>query len=266
MNKIKLYMGIPTTGTIVDSQTYILREMEKKYGDRIEFIYPEKCVRRVFHDFARNAIVEDFMASGADILFFLDSDVVPPSDILEMVLQHERWEVAGAPYPIFITPSTEKRPQVVFTAYKGKGLKGLQSADIPDSGTEYIDGLATGCMFIKRHIFEKLKKPYFEFKYDKETRYMVEGEDLGFCRKVGDLGYKFYVDYSMVCKHYKSVCLLEVNNYAMEYAKRTVAQYDGMIRAQVAILEAHVKKTNDKAKNKLITNVSQTMINDLKRT
>lgn len=241
MVKTKVFCAVPTTGDVVDSQTYFWRAVEKAYGDRIEFIWPEVCVRRIFHDAARNALVEEFLASGADVLFFLDSDVVPPHDLFDMFDKLADWDCAGAPYPIFMVPNGETGPQVVLTVYKQREQGGLGSANVPKEGTEYVEGLATGCLFIKRHVIEQLDKPYFEFKYDKETRVMKEGEDLGFCRKVGDLGYKFYVDYSMVCRHYKKVCLLEVNNYAIDYANKSVMKYDAAIRPMVKQLETKLK-------------------------
>lgn len=249
MEKIKLYCAVPTMGTVSDSQTYFWRAAEKKYGDRIEFIWPEQCWRRIFHDYARNEQVEEFLKSQADILFFLDSDVTPPDDLFDIVLDHEKWQLAGAAYPVFMTPAGLDRPQVTFTVYKGKAGGGLGAAEMPSEGTGFVDGLATGCMFIKRDVFKHLAKPYFEFKFDAETRLMTEGEDLGFCLKVNALGYKFYTDYSKVCKHQKTVCLLEMNNYAMEYARRSVEQYDAMIRPQLNELAARLKA---KPKSKLL--------------
>ncbi len=238
--KIKVYVGIPTTGTVCDSQTFALRELEKNYGHRIEFVYPEKCVRRIFHDFARNSIVEEFLKTDCDVLWFLDSDICPPKHVLDLVTVHwDKWQVAGAPYPVFMNPSGEKNCQVLFCVYV-KGEKGFAPSNIPFAGTALVDGLATGCMFIKREVFEKLSKPYFEFKYDAESRLLTEGEDLGFCHRVSALGYKFFTDFSMVCKHYKTVCLLELNNYAIDYANNSVAAYDRLIRSQVEQLKEMV--------------------------
>jgi hypothetical protein len=240
-NKIRVFCAVPTTGTIADAQSYFWREAEKKYADRIEFIWPALCVRRIFHDFARNSLVEEFLKSDADILYFLDSDVVPPPDVFDMVMEHEKWVVAGAPYPIFMTPPGYTEPQIVFTAYKGVGSKGVSAADCPNEGKEFIDGLATGCLFVKRELFSQMQKPYFAFEYDEETRSLTAGEDLSFCRKVRDLGHKFYVDYSKVCRHYKHVCLLEMNNYARQYAKSSVSMYDSLVRPLLSELQAKLK-------------------------
>lgn len=241
--KIKLFVACPTTGWVSDLTMFTLRKIEKTYSDRIEFIWPEFCVRRIFHDFARNSLVDEFLKSEADIIWFLDSDVAPHDDVLEMVLQHDKWELAGAPYPVFMAPPGFRLPQILFTVYDGRnGGGGLAAADVPNKGTAYVDGLATGCMFIKRDVFSKLNKPFFDFTYDKETRALTGGEDLRFCNKVTALGYKFYVDYSMVCKHYKNVCLLDVNNYAIDYAKRSIEQYSNEMKTKVENLVAEMKR------------------------
>lgn len=250
MKKIKLYVGIPTVGTVVDFQSYMLRDLEKQYGEHIEFVYPTACAQRIFHDFARNAIVEDFLKTDCDILWFLDSDVVPPVHVLDLITKHKDWQVAGAAYPIFMKPKGEDHRQVVFTAYKGSNGTGLSPTRIPDEGVEYVDGLATGCMFIKRGVFDLLKKPYFEFKFNPETREPIEGEDLGFCLKLKALGIKFLTDYSMVCKHQKTVCLLDVNNYAMSYAKKAIEAYDAQVRGQVEALVKLVKSQQAAPKSK----------------
>ena len=62
---------------------------------------------------------------------------------------------------------------------------------------------------------------------------MTEGEDFYFARRCMEKGLKFFTDYSMVCRHQKSLDLLDLNNYAVEYANRAVAAYDRAIRAQL---------------------------------
>jgi hypothetical protein len=240
--KIKVYMGIPTTGVVCDTQPYLLRELQQKYGDRIEFVYPEVCVRRIFHDFARNEIVKEFLATDCDVLWFLDSDIAPSRHVLDLITEHwDKWKVAGAPYPVFMTPTGYDNPQVLFCVYKGTDGEGLRPSAIPYSGTDFVDGLATGCLFIKREIFEQMEEPYFEFKYDQKSRIMTEGEDIGFCKKVLKQGYRFFTDYSMVCKHYKTICLLEMNNYAIDYANRAVKNYDAQVRDKVEALVSRIR-------------------------
>ena len=232
--KIKVYMGLPTMGDVVDSQVHMLREIEKIYQDKVELVYPDRCVRRIFHDFARNCIVEEFLSSDCDVLWFLDADITPHKSVLDLVVCHfDEWKVAGAVYPIFMTPPGEETPEVLITAYKKTETGNYTMDKVPTMGTGFVDGLTTGCLFIKKEVFSELKKPYFEFTYENETRLIKEGEDLGFIRKMGNLGYKFFTNYAFVCKHYKNVDLLDMNNYAMIYAKRAVNYHDSIVKDQV---------------------------------
>ncbi len=240
MSRTKVFVAVPSMGTISDGQVFALRDMEKTYADRIEFIYPEKCIQRRFHDYARNGLVEEFLASEAEILWFLASDIIPAPHVLDLITKNgEHWDLAGAPYPVFMTPTAGEGPQVVFCVFK-EDAKGLHAASVPMSGTEFVDGIATGCIFIKRGIFAQLERPFFEFQFDSK-RMITEGEDLGFCRKVNALGHKFFIDYSMSAAHFKTVNLLDVNNYAVEYANKAIAAYDAQIRPQMVKLAQAVE-------------------------
>lgn len=235
---IKVFMGIPTTGSVCDAQGYVLRDIEAKYKDKVQLVYPKHCVRRIFHDFARNAMVDEFLASDCDVIWFLDSDIAPDKSVLDLITEHwDKWDAAGAPYPVFMSTPGSEQLQVVFTVYNGNDGRRMAPTDIPRSGTDFVDGIATGCLFLKRGVFDSLKKPYFEFKYDLETRNPIQGEDLGFCMKLNDLGIRFFIDYSKVCKHYKTVCLLDVNNYAIEFANKAVMAYDRVVQTQFATLK-----------------------------
>lgn len=249
MKKTRIYMGIPSTGSREDSQIYALRRLQQKYQDQIELVYPEIYVGRIFHDFARNEYVKDFLKSDCDILWFLDSDVVPPGNVLDLVTLHgEKWKLAGAPYPVWMTVPGYDGQQVVFTVYVRDPNNGaLHASPVPDAGLAFVDGMATGCIFIHREVLEKVPAPWFEFKYDPITRNIIEGEDLGFCKKTCDLGYKFFTDFSMVCHHFKKVSLLDVNNYAMQRERNAIINFERKTRqilARQKLNQAPAKKSN----------------------
>lgn len=253
--RIKVYMGICSTGDRHDSQNYFLRRMEKKYSDQIEFVYPEIYIGRIFHDHARNAYVKQFLASDCDVLWFLDSDIVPSERVLDLITNHySKWEVAGAPYPVWMSQAGYEGPQITYTVYKKLGDgKGLAPAPIPDQGIDFVDGIATGCIFIKRAVIEKLQAPWFEFKYDPVTREITEGEDLGFCMKVSELGHKFFIDYSMLCHHFKKVSLLDVSNYVEMQKQAVLDASDRMYRQAIAKIKLkEMTRPKSQPKSRLI--------------
>lgn len=252
----KLYMGFPSNGNVCDFQSYVIRDLVDRYSDEIEFIFPEQLCQRIFHDSARCGIVEDFLDSGADILWQLDADIAPPKYLLDLIVLHgDKWELAGAPYPVFMAQPNETYRQLVFTVYKAlapdpvTGKPRVAPTECPNEGTAFIDGIATGCLFIKREVFDKLERPYFEFKYDPISRQPIEGEDIGFILKMHKLGIKFFIDFSMVCKHFKNnIDLLEMNNYAISYAQKCVDYQRRAIEDQVKQVEEKFLKL--KAENK----------------
>lgn len=232
--KIKVYCAHPSTGNRSDAQVYALRDIAEQYKEAIEFVYPASLAMRVFHDFARNAMVEDFLKTDCDVCWFLDSDVSPPISVGTLITQHyDKWKVAGCPYPLFLTPIGEEQPKINFAIYNDYG-HGFNNAPLPPSGTDFVNGIATGCIFVKREIFETLTAPWFEFKYEEKTRKMILGEDIGFCKKVNALGHKFFVDYSMLCRHFKNVDLLDINNYVISEFNARWLDQDRFMRSQLA--------------------------------
>lgn len=247
---IRVFMGIPSMGERSDHQVYQLRDIEKRYAGEVELVYPERCCHRFGHEFARNEIVEEFLESDCDVLWFLDADVTPPVHILDLLTVHanKNWLAAGAPYPLFLPSHVTGDLAVAYTVYRGNapdanGNTGLKYSDCPFSGTEWVDGLATGCLFLRRELFSKLEKPYFAFKRKPDTQECIEGEDLGFALKLQKLGIKYFVDHGMVCGHIKKVNLLDVQNYATALANAKLTAMHEQIRGEltVAIQEAAKK-------------------------
>lgn len=230
-------MAIPSTGKRLDAQNYFLRRIEKRYAESIELVYPDVFVSRIFHDFARNQYVKQFLASDCDAIWFLDSDILPPDRVLDLVKNHwDKWDLAGAPYPVWMTQEGYEDKQITYCVYrKSETGPGMVPAAVPlNGGIDNVDGMATGCIIIKRHVFDKLSEPYFEFKYDEKTREIRHGEDLNFCYKVNELGYKFFTDYSMVCHHYKEVSLLDVDNLIQSKVQEAIDASDTQLRQIIA--------------------------------
>lgn len=260
-----MYLGLPTNGSVSDFQPYMLRDLQERYKDEVELVYPEQLCQRIFHDAAREGVIQDFLSTDCDILLFLDSDICPPKHLLDLITMHgDKWECAGAPYPVFMAQPGENFRQLVFTVYKATtpdpttGKPRMAPCDCPNEGTAFIDGIATGCLLIKREVFDKLERPYFEFKYDPITRMPIEGEDIGFILKMHKLGIKFFTDFSMACKHFKNnIDLLEMNNYAISYAQKCINHQSEMIATQVKAVEDKYWKIKEENKKlvKFITDM-----------
>ena len=72
-----------------------------------------------------------------------------------------------------------------------------------------VDGAATGCMLIHRKVFDKVEKPYFEIPLD-EDGLAACSEDIYFCGKAQEAGFKIWIDKRMIANHYKIMDLKSV--------------------------------------------------------
>lgn len=146
---------------------------------------------------ARNLVHDQFLErSKNEFLWMLDSDVIPPPGIVETLLGHmERTDVriVGGWYRI-------KQEPYLPVVYEDDGFdeRGIAqyrqySNNEVGKGLEEVDAAGAGCWMIHRSVVEAIgKKPF----------HMAEGgEDLLFCRKVREAGFKLWIDWSLSCAH-----------------------------------------------------------------
>ena len=162
-------------------------------------------------DNARSHCVNKFIELSNDEndrLWFIDADIVPPPNGLEVLMEHDK-DVVGllcfmmkpddsgqlVPLPIALKYNEEKK-YIIY--WEGKGL------------TE-IDAFGGGCVMSKRKVFEKIGGRAYEFHYYPDGTLKLVG-DYDFCQKVQKAGMKVYVDYSTICGHIKTVDLMSINN------------------------------------------------------
>ena len=144
---------------------------------------------------ARNEMVEAALKAKAKYLWFLDDDVTPPLDaarslIVTLENSDDSTMVAGGIYCAKVMPT---EPVVC----RGEGLGSFwkwKEGDIFECSS-----IGTGCMMIKTEVFKKLEKPWFktvdEFCNQKN-------DDVYFCAKVQQSGYKILADGRVTCIHW----------------------------------------------------------------
>ena len=148
--------------------------------------------RNSLTDANRNEIVAGgFLDDGADYLFFMDDDTVPPVDAILRLLRLGYPLVSG----LYFMPSEPYNP----IAYMKKEGTGLYEAvyDYPKGGLFEVDAIGMGCALIHRSVYEKIKqkhtvmeryngslfpilkkqvkKPFIKKHIKRETPYVVNG-------------------------------------------------------------------------------------------
>lgn len=144
---------------------------------------------------ARNSAAQLVMENGFQYCFFLDSDVICPPDTIIRLMAHRQPIVSGLYYrrnePLF--------PVMLRNVEAGR--EWIQEYRIPD--LLEVDYVGAGCLLIHRSVFEKVPKPYFEWKVDRMDLPERErmSEDFSFCEKAKASGFKVLVDTSVQCVH-----------------------------------------------------------------
>ena len=147
---------------------------------------------------AREVLAETAISHGCRYLFFLDDDVVVPSDCLlklTSLLNQNMPDIGkvGAVTGIYTTKDAASSPHVYFKM--GEGASWHWKV-----GTTFeVANCGAGCLLIDLDTLKKLPKPWF--KFTAEPNCMI-GEDIHFCELLRTHGYKLLAHGGVLCKHY----------------------------------------------------------------
>jgi hypothetical protein len=141
---------------------------------------------------ARQDLVEQFLKTDCQWLFWIDDDVVPPPHALWQMLSHGEKVVNGLvpfkepPYnPNWYLDPIYDKSRDTWT-YEG-------FFNPPSDKLVEIASAGLACSLIHREVIEKMEYPYFTLD--------AAAEDHSFWRKVKDAGYQLYGDPSVQCIH-----------------------------------------------------------------
>ena len=187
----KIFIGVPNTGFLKTELVEWLFRLKNDDKFKTTLFFPQNRP----HDYNRNVIVTEFLKTDNDYLLMIDSDVVPVSNVLEL-----------ANFDVGIVSGYVKAYKNGETIPIGmKKVKGGYKVKSPlKVGMNEVDAVGTGCLMVKREVFEKMDKPYFRFQYD-ENGFLSNGEDFHFCEKAKQLGYKIYFNGSYPAQHFTLV-------------------------------------------------------------
>lgn len=161
----------------------------------------------------RNTITMDALAKDCTHLLFLDADMVYPADTIQALLNH-REKIVGA--------LTFKRwPPFNPILYTGEPYKMTLMENIPDGLTE-VTATGTGCLLIDCSVFDQIPYPWFEFCKTEEGNPV--GEDVNFCYKAREAGFKIFVDCEVKTEH---LCQVRVNESLWLLSKAMIESGQG---------------------------------------
>jgi hypothetical protein len=139
-------------------------------------------------DLARNQIAEGILSEPSFThLLFVDSDNITtsPPDVNEAISRLLKHDI-----PIVCGLYRLKTPNYPFSI--------AFSPDAANDRLFEITGCGMGFCLIKREVFEKVPRPWFEYKDDGVE---LVGEDVYFCEKARASGYKVFADPTILLSH-----------------------------------------------------------------
>ena len=180
---MKVLIEIPHTGNFPYQFVHafplmMIRAMQK--GISIEY---ELRGHSLVYD-AREGAAKHFLSSDNDFLLFLDSDMMPPPDMLSKLIEYDK--------PIVSALAFRRVPNYEPCIFKKVDNEATLYLDYP-KGLIEVEGVGMACTLIKREVFEKVKEPWF--------RPGDLGEDLSFCKRVKEAGFPIYCDTNLICGH-----------------------------------------------------------------
>jgi GT2 family glycosyltransferase len=169
---------------------------------------PVKYIKQGYSagDTKSHAVYWFLMYSKADYLLILDDDVIPPPNLLS--LADRNVDIVAGLYPI-LNLKLSKMP--FYSAYMRYGNGFIPADDMKTNiGMVERDAVAGGAMCIRREVLQKIKPAFLDL-YDEWGR-KTTSEDIYFCLKAKEAGYKIYADYDVLCEHIKNVRVTEMIN------------------------------------------------------
>ncbi len=156
---------------------------------------------REAHARSLNCIRDYFLENNYDYLLNIESDLLPPRDIIKNLLAHNKL-VVGSLYNIgFYNNNEEPLRPCLFNVRKPKGI--LETYNLPSNegfaffgnGLVKVHGMGIGCVLIHKQILEKFK---FWFYIDNKIKH----SDVLFYMDLRNNGYDVFVDTDYLIPHY----------------------------------------------------------------
>lgn len=144
---------------------------------------------------SRNKLRQYVLDNGFDYLLSLEADVVPPFDIIQRLLVHNKDVVSGV---YFNNLEKDGRIQTLMLLWVNRGddkntIYHVSETELANPRLIEVAMCGLGGVLISRKVLEKV-----EFRYDKA---FVSFDDVWFCKDVKANGFSIYGDTGVVCRH-----------------------------------------------------------------
>jgi hypothetical protein len=152
----------------------------------------------------RELIAEDALDGNFDYLFFLDDDMVFPSDALSLMLETAEADPQTAVVGALYYSRDSARPMVV-SNWNGDDTTTAWIPPFTAHSTDRVDGIGFGCALLRVSALTTLKPPYFpsHVYIERAARRVRQcDEDYRYCERIRAAGLAVRLDARVRCQHY----------------------------------------------------------------
>lgn len=196
---MKMLIGVPTTGQVEIEYVNSILKLSRTINADIQHS-SGSLVYAARNDFVKAAIDGEYTH-----LMFIDSDMVFNADALNVLLHHDKDIVSGSifsrvkPYqPCFYTKLRLGEPGEI----ECERVKTLQD------GLQEVEGVGTAFLLVKTKVYQDIIDKLNIYPFHPIPGY---GEDLSFCVRARQCGYKIYVDNDLIIGHIGKVVVTKAD-------------------------------------------------------
>lgn len=192
---INVVVGIPSFGMV---STYFLQARQGQQFPLVSSSVDKIVLNKPIAE-ARNEIVEFALSQGANYIYWLDDDVIAPSDAFLKLWRHQKDIVNG----VYWSKSNPPMP-LLFRGHLDGPYLNWRVGDFIE-----IDAAGSGLTLVKSEVYRKLSEPWYSTEYGSFPG--VSGspanntEDLYFYWKAKQAGYRVWADTSVQAMHYEKI-------------------------------------------------------------
>lgn len=168
----------------------------------------------------RNCATAWALNNGFDFLFFVDSDIVLPKNTLTNLLSADKDIISG----VYIQRKSDMQVPEIYMWTEGNGSTNIPLPLLLNNGIVEVVGVGMGCCLINVNVLKEWPQPHFVYtcnKFPGDKGGM--SEDVFFCRKARELGFKVWCDTSLKCDH-KGSTFFDVDPPALKRYRELAAQ------------------------------------------
>ena len=206
---MKTLIAVPCMDQVAAPFAQNLAAMEKKGEVFVSFL-----IGSLIYE-SRNTLTKQAIATKADYIMWLDSDMTLAPDTMTRLQQHmeEGKDIVTGLY-------FRRRPPFTPVLFKTLERIDEDSAkhenydDYPDNGLFEIGGCGFGCVMTRTSVLEDVFLNYHKC-FDPVCSI---GEDLAFCLRARELGYKIYCDSTIKCGHVGQLVVDESVYRSVQYS------------------------------------------------